>query len=71
MKIELKDFQDVAVEQLFKKLDLARYDVQKNGNRQAVILAAPTGSGKTVITAEIKQKEQIIQVDTSVFIGAN
>ncbi len=51
MKIELKDFQDVAVEQLFKKLDLARYDVQKNGNRQAVILAAPTGSGKTVITA--------------------
>lgn len=51
MKLELKDFQDVAVEQLFKKLDLARYDVQKNGNRQAVILAAPTGSGKTVITA--------------------
>jgi type III restriction enzyme len=51
MKIELKDFQDVAVEQLFKKLDLARYDVQKNGNRQAVILAAPTGSGKTVISA--------------------
>lgn len=51
MKIELKDFQDVAVERLFKKLDLARYDVQKNGNRQAVILAAPTGSGKTVITA--------------------
>ncbi len=51
MKIELKDFQDVAVEQLFKKLDLARYDVQKNGNRQAVILSAPTGSGKTVISA--------------------
>src|SRR3989339_507981 len=51
MKLELKDFQDVAVEHLFKKLDLARYDVQKNGNRQAVILAAPTGSGKTVITA--------------------
>lgn len=51
MKLKLKDFQDVAVEQLFKKLDLARYDVQKNGNRQAVILAAPTGSGKTVITA--------------------
>jgi type III restriction enzyme len=51
MKLELKDFQDVAVGHLFEKLNLARYDGEKNGNRQAVILAAPTGSGKTVITA--------------------
>jgi type III restriction enzyme len=36
---------------LFEKLDLAIYDVQKNHKRQAIILAAPTGSGKTVITA--------------------
>lgn len=51
MKLELKGFQDIAVEHLFKKLDLASYDAKKNRNRQAIILAAPTGSGKTVITA--------------------
>lgn len=51
MKLELKDFQAVAVDELFSSLDVALYDVQKHGNRQAIILAAPTGSGKTVITA--------------------
>lgn len=51
MKLELKDFQEVAVDQLFEKLDLANYDAHKNRKRQAIILAAPTGSGKTVITA--------------------
>lgn len=51
MKLELKDFQDVAVTKLFEKLKVAAFDAQITSNRQALILAAPTGSGKTVITA--------------------
>ena len=53
MKIELKDFQDDAVEQLIKKLNSAKREVAEGGDHQAVILAAPTGSGKTVITAAL------------------
>lgn len=53
MKLELKDFQEVAVDQLFKKLTPAKREVAEGGDRQAVILAAPTGSGKTVITAAL------------------
>lgn len=53
MKLELKDFQDVAVDQLIKKLNPAKREVAEGGDRQAVILAAPTGSGKTVITAAL------------------
>ena len=53
MKIELKDFQDDAVEQLIKKLNPAKREVADGGDHQAVILAAPTGSGKTVITAAL------------------
>lgn len=53
MKIELKDFQDDAVEQLIKKLNPAKREVVEGGDHQAVILAAPTGSGKTVITAAL------------------
>lgn len=53
MKLELMDFQEVAVDQLFKKLAPAKREVAEGGDRQAVILAAPTGSGKTVITAAL------------------
>jgi type III restriction enzyme len=53
MKLELKDFQDDAVEQLIKKLNPAKREVAEGGDQQAVILAAPTGSGKTVITAAL------------------
>lgn len=53
MKLELKDFQDDAVEQLIKKLNPAKREVAEGGDHQAVILAAPTGSGKTVITAAL------------------
>ena len=53
MKIELKDFQDDAVEQLIKKLNPAKREIAEGGDHQAVILAAPTGSGKTVITAAL------------------
>jgi len=53
MKLELKDFQEVAVDQLISKLKPAKREVFEGGDHQAVILAAPTGSGKTVITAAL------------------
>jgi type III restriction enzyme len=53
MKLALKDFQEDAVEQLIRKLNPAKREVAEGGDRQAVILAAPTGSGKTVITAAL------------------
>jgi len=45
MKLELKDFQDVAVDDLLRKLRPAKREAQDEGTHQAVILAAPTGSG--------------------------
>jgi type III restriction enzyme len=48
MKIELKPFQDVAVAALYRFVRGAARDVLE-GDAQAVILASPTGSGKTVI----------------------
>lgn len=53
MKIELKDFQEVAVDRLIKQLGHAKGEITEGGDHQAVILAAPTGSGKTVITAAL------------------
>lgn len=53
MKLELKDFQDDAVEQLIKRLKQAKREILEDSENQAVILAAPTGSGKTVITAAL------------------
>lgn len=53
MKLELKDFQDVAVDDLLRKLRPAKREAQDEGTHQAVILSAPTGSGKTVITAAL------------------
>lgn len=53
MKIELKGFQDAAVDRLIDQLGRAKGEVSGGGDHQAVILAAPTGSGKTVITAAL------------------
>lgn len=53
MKLELKDFQEVAVDDLLRRLRPAKREAQDEGTHQAVILAAPTGSGKTVITAAL------------------
>jgi type III restriction enzyme len=48
MKLELKDFQERAVAELYRHARLARRDAA-DGYYEALILAAPTGSGKTVI----------------------
>lgn len=48
MKLILKDFQEEAVKELYRHVRSARRDVA-DGDHQALILAAPTGSGKTVV----------------------
>ena len=56
MRITLKEFQYGAVEQTVGFLRDAQREVSTRGTGQAVILAAPTGSGKTVIvTAAIER----------------
>jgi len=47
MKIELKEFQELAVQDLFGKIKKASRDAA-DGELQAVILSSPTGSGKTI-----------------------
>lgn len=55
MKIELKDFQVKAVADLIDQLDSARYEAAK-GRAQAVSVASPTGSGKTVIATAVIER---------------
>ena len=61
MKIELKEFQIDAVDQLVQRLHQAQFLVRTGGAEQAVVLSSPTGSGKTaMVTATI---ERILQGD--------
>jgi type III restriction enzyme len=55
MKIELKEFQVDAVAELIDQLDSARYEASK-GRSQAVSVASPTGSGKTVIATAVIER---------------
>jgi type III restriction enzyme len=55
MKIELKEFQVNAVANLIDHLDSARYEALK-GRPQAVSVAAPTGSGKTIIATAVLER---------------
>ena len=50
MRIELKPFQTEAARLVLDELAEARESVQR-GKLQAVILSAPTGSGKTITLA--------------------
>lgn len=52
MKLELKPFQENAARKIICELDEARASVAK-GKLQAVILSAPTGSGKTITLAQV------------------
>lgn len=52
MKLELKPFQENAARDIMAKLDRARYSVV-SGDLEAIILAAPTGSGKTITLAQV------------------
>lgn len=55
MKIVLKDFQDDAVEAVLERLRSASAMVSET-NRQAVVLSAPTGAGKTVIATRVLER---------------
>lgn len=52
MKFELKDFQTNAARNILGKLDVARNEV-RNDELQAIVLSAPTGSGKTITVAAV------------------
>jgi len=52
MKLELKPFQENATRDILSKLDKARNSVA-SGDLEAIILAAPTGSGKTITLAQV------------------
>lgn len=52
MKLELKPFQENAAREIISELDEARASVGK-GKLQAVIMSAPTGSGKTITLAQV------------------
>jgi len=52
MKLELKSFQETAARDIIDSLDEARISAAK-GKLQAVVLAAPTGSGKTITLAQV------------------
>src|SRR6266581_45588 len=52
MKVELKPFQGTATRDVLAKLDKARQGVI-DGDLEAIVLSAPTGSGKTVTIAAV------------------
>src|SRR5947207_1924891 len=52
MKLELKPFQENAARDIIAELDDSREAVGRN-KLQAVILSAPTGSGKTITLARV------------------
>lgn len=55
MKYELKPFQEEAVGQLLKKMDSMQRSYEADGSLSAVALTAPTGAGKTVISAAVAE----------------
>lgn len=52
MKLELKAFQEVAALDILTRLDKARQGVAE-GDLEAIVLSAPTGSGKTITVAAV------------------
>ncbi len=52
MKVELKEFQSIAARTILDELEEARDSVSR-GKPQAVVLSAPTGSGKTITIASV------------------
>ena len=56
MKIELKDFQDDAVDQLIKKLNPAKREVAEGGDHQAGLVAHGEGDRIVVHLAAMRQQ---------------
>lgn len=55
MNVELKDFQEAALDDLAKKVRNARREAA-DGELQAVVLSSPTGSGKTLIITALMER---------------
>lgn len=55
MRYKLFDFQRDAVEALLKKMDSMQRSYEADGSLSAVSLTAPTGAGKTVISAAVAE----------------
>ncbi|WP_346848861.1 DEAD/DEAH box helicase family protein [uncultured Clostridium sp.] len=55
MKYELFDFQKDAVASLLKKMESMQRSYESDGSLSAVSLTAPTGAGKTVISAAVAE----------------
>lgn len=53
MRVELKEFQATAVTTLANKLQSMRRRYEQDGELSSICLAAPTGSGKTVMCAAV------------------
>lgn len=53
MRIQLHEFQLKAVRELLAELEEARGELERRGKHQALVLSAPTGSGKTVIMSAL------------------
>jgi type III restriction enzyme len=61
VKVQLKDFQTASVADLYRRFRLAYQEVRGGGDRQAIVLSSPTGSGKTLMATVLI--EQIIKGD--------
>lgn len=55
MRYELFDFQKNAVTELLRKMQSMRRSYEEDGSLSAVSLTAPTGAGKTVISAAVAE----------------
>lgn len=53
MRVELKDFQTKAVEELMNRINGMRVSYETANLKSSVCLSSPTGSGKTVISAAV------------------
>jgi len=60
MRLKLKDFQVKTVDDLYHRACAARSEAE-DGDTQALVLASPTGSGKTMIATSLMEK--IVQGD--------
>lgn len=56
MKVQLKEFQIKTAEELYARARAARREVAEEGSEQAIVLASPTGSGKTVIATALMER---------------
>jgi type III restriction enzyme len=56
LKLKLKDFQEEAVQNLLARAGQAAGEVEAIGDPQALVLSAPTGSGKTAMATSLLER---------------